>query len=106
MAAKKAKEAAKPTWETCPFTGLPINVVQLSNGKYQVRGLNWICTHYFDTEYGAKYWAGHRDGVEPTGLARPMRVEVVGERAMPEPDPIADLTAVAKGASEIAREIG
>ena len=63
--AKKSPE--KPSVPTCPFSGNPLDFVQLSNGDWQVRGTGWVSAKLFPFREHAVWFFSHRDGKPPPG---------------------------------------
>ena len=97
--AKKSPE--KPSVPTCPFSGNPLDFVQLSNGDWQVRGTGWVSAKLFPFREHAVWFFSHRDGKPPAGMKNPYRaVEVVGVREPPDPAQ-AEVAAAVKDAESI-----
>ena len=95
------KSPSKQAVTTCPFSGNPLEIVQLSNGDWQVRGTGWVSAKLFPFREHAVWFFSHRDGKPPAGMKNPYRrVEVVGVREPPDPAQ-AEVTGAVKDAESI-----
>lgn len=91
----------------CPFTGKPLEIVQMGNGHWIARGDFWQ-TKMFDLKEWLEWQLSFRDGVAPNFPKS--RVAVTGVREPTPANPLEDLIAAHKAgeaaSKAIAKEVG
>lgn len=77
------KALSKPR-STCPFSGQPLQAVELSTGDWQVRGQGWVSAQLFQTEEQALYFFSHNEGKAPGYKTTQQRVQVKHDELAPD----------------------
>ena len=66
-----------------PISGKPLEIVELSNGNFQVRGDGWVGTRLFQFRNQAVWWVSHNLGVAPSFPSPYPKIEIA-ERVAPD----------------------